>query len=98
MLAPAYRPLPKWVSAVKKHKAGLARSSYLRTEGLLPTDWNLFRRTASYDHQIYIEEYTEAVTSFIAKCTENVTVIKTHYTWQSKAMNDKRGLFVTEGP
>ena len=41
------------------------------------TDWNIFRRATSYDLHIDIEEYAEAVTSYIAKCTEDVTIIKT---------------------
>ena len=35
------------------------------------------KTAASQGDQIDIEEYAEVVTSYIAKCTEDVTVIKT---------------------
>ena len=37
----------------------------------------MFKTAASQEDQIDIEEYAEVVTSYTAKCTNNVTVIKT---------------------
>lgn len=40
------------------------------------TDCRVFKRAASQGDHTDTEEYAEAVTSYIAKCTEDVTVIK----------------------
>ena len=40
------------------------------------TDWEVFKTAASQGDQIDFEENPEVVSSFIAKCTEDVTVIK----------------------
>ncbi|XP_072903786.1 uncharacterized protein [Hemitrygon akajei] len=53
----------------------------LKTAGteaaLEPGDWEIFKTAASYDDHIDIEEDEEVVISYIAKCTEDVTVMKT---------------------
>ena len=61
MLLPAYKPLLKQSRPVKKQIS----------------TWPVGKTAASQEDQIDIEEYAEAVTSYIAKCTEDVTVIKT---------------------
>ena len=40
-------------------------------------DWEVFKTAVSQGDQRDIEEYAEALTCYIAKCTEDVTVIKT---------------------
>ena len=43
------------------------------------TNWEIFKTAASQgEHHINIEEYAETVMSYIAKCTEDVTVMKTY--------------------
>ena len=41
------------------------------------TDWEDFKTAVSQVDQIDTEKYAEVVSSYIAKCTEDVTVIKT---------------------
>ncbi|XP_059845929.1 uncharacterized protein LOC132405264 [Hypanus sabinus] len=40
-------------------------------------DWDILKTAASYDDHIDIEEYAEAVISYTAKSTEDITVMKT---------------------
>lgn len=47
------------------------------------TDWDVFKTAASLGDHIKIEEYADTVTSYIAKCTEDVIVTKT-FTAQRK--------------
>lgn len=47
------------------------------------TDWEVFKTAASLGDHINIEEYVDTVTSYIPKCTEDVTVTKT-FTARSK--------------
>ncbi|XP_055487592.1 uncharacterized protein LOC129694857 [Leucoraja erinacea] len=77
-LTPAYRPLLKQVRAERKHtRVWPEGAASALQDCFLHTDWYVFRTAASYDDLFNIEEYAETVTSYIAKCTEDVTIMKT---------------------
>ncbi|KAI3352137.1 hypothetical protein L3Q82_020949 [Scortum barcoo] len=40
------------------------------------TDWEMFKEAATYNNLIDVEEYTDTVTSYITKCIDDVTHIK----------------------
>ncbi|XP_072923421.1 uncharacterized protein [Hemitrygon akajei] len=78
MLTPAYKPQLKRVRAEKRQiRVWPKGAASALQDCFLHTDWVIFKTAASYDDHIDIEEYAEAVISYIAKCTEDVTVIKT---------------------
>uniref|UniRef100_A0A3B1K4B1 Reverse transcriptase domain-containing protein n=1 Tax=Astyanax mexicanus TaxID=7994 RepID=A0A3B1K4B1_ASTMX len=41
------------------------------------TDWNMFREAATHNNSKDIQEYTETVSAYITKCTDDVTDLKT---------------------
>lgn len=77
-LTPACRPLQKQARAERKHaRVWPEGAASALQDCFLHTDWDVFRTAASYDDLINIEKYAEIVTSYIAKYTKVVTVIKT---------------------
>lgn len=77
-LTPACRRLQKQARAERKHaRVWPEGAASALQDCFLHTDWDVFRTAASYDDLINIEKYAETVTSYIAKYTEVVTVIKT---------------------
>ncbi|XP_059825173.1 uncharacterized protein LOC132393795 [Hypanus sabinus] len=78
MLTPAYKPLLKHVRAEKRQRRVWPKGAASALQDcFLHTDWDIFKTAASYDDHTDIEEYAEEVISYIAKCTEDVTVMKT---------------------
>lgn len=81
MLVPAYKPLLKHSKPVKKSIRIWPESADSALQDcFMCTDWEVFKTAASQGDQTDIEEYAEAVTSYIAKCTADVTVVKTFTT------------------
>lgn len=81
MLVPAYKPLLKRGKAVKKFiRIWPEGADSALQDCFMCTDWEVFKTTASLGDQTDIEEYAEAVTSYTAKCTEDVTVVNTFTT------------------
>ena len=78
MLMPAYRPLVKVTKPVRKQIRVCPEGS---TEALQDcfntTDWNVFKQAATCDNTTDLQEYTDAVTAYITKCTDDVTILKT---------------------
>lgn len=86
MLVPTYKPLLKRSKPVKKISKSIwpeGADSALQ-DCFMCTDWEVFKTAASQGDQTDIEEYAEVVTSYIAKCTEDVTVVKTFTTWGNR--------------
>ena len=78
MLVPDYKPLLKRSRPVKKQIRTWPEGAESALQAsFMHTDWEVFKTAASQGDQIDIEEYAEVVTSYIAKCTDDVTVIKT---------------------
>lgn len=74
MLIPAYKPLLKVIRSAKKTDQGVAEGGSLFAVGLFQAHW-LGDFQVSRIH-ITIKEYAEAVTSYIAKCSESERVAK----------------------
>lgn len=50
------------------------------------TEWEMFRHAATFSSHTDIEDYTDTVTSYITKCTDDMTHTKaiiTHTAWAS---------------
>ena len=78
MLVPDYKPLLKHSRPVKKQiRTWPEGAESALQDCFMHTDWEIFKTAASQGGQIDIEEDAEVVTTYIAKCTEDVTVIKT---------------------
>ncbi len=78
MLIPVYRPLLKLAKPVQKQITvwpDIATSAL--QDCLQDTDWKMFKEAATYNNHTDLQEYTETVTAYIKKCTDNVTVTKT---------------------
>ncbi|XP_059819192.1 uncharacterized protein LOC132390609 [Hypanus sabinus] len=77
MLTSAYKPLLNRVRAEKRQvRVWPNGAASALQDCFLHTDWDIFKTAASYDDHTDIE-YAETVISYIAKCMEDVTVIKT---------------------
>lgn len=61
------------------------------------TDWEMFREAATIDHHTDIQEYTETVTAYFNKCTDDVTVSKTMYV-PPETMVDRGSRLPAEDP
>ena len=46
-------------------------------DGFGTTDWRMFKEAATEGHAVNLEEYTESVLAYIAKCVQEVTTTKT---------------------
>ncbi|GAA6075769.1 piezo-type mechanosensitive ion channel component 1-like, partial [Tachysurus ichikawai] len=78
MLIPAYRPLVRRSKPVLKQvKTWPAGATSALQDCFECTDWNIFREAATNGDSVNLEEYTSAVTSYIGKCINDVTVSKT---------------------
>lgn len=66
------------------------------------TDWPMFKQAATHNHHNDIQEYTETVTAYIAKCADDVTVTKTITTqanqkqWATGAVHWESGMLPSE--
>uniref|UniRef100_A0A3B1KH12 Reverse transcriptase domain-containing protein n=1 Tax=Astyanax mexicanus TaxID=7994 RepID=A0A3B1KH12_ASTMX len=78
MLMPAYRPLVKVTKPVLKQvRVWPEGSSEALQDCFSTTDWNMFREAATHNNSTDIQEYTETVSAYITKCTDDVTDLKT---------------------
>ncbi|KAL0150730.1 hypothetical protein M9458_053953, partial [Cirrhinus mrigala] len=78
MLMPAYRPLIKVTKPIRKQKQVWPEgSSEALQDCFNSTDWSMFKQAATYNNTTDLQEYSETVTAYINKCTEDVTVSKT---------------------
>ena len=78
MLVPAYKPLLKRSRPRKKQTWTWPEGAESALQDwFMHTYWEVFMTAASQGDQIEIEGYAKLVTSYITKCTEDVTVIKT---------------------
>lgn len=78
MLMPAYRPLVKVAKPVRKQILVWPEgSSEALQDCFSTTDWNMFKQAATYNNTTDLQEYTETVTAYITKCTDDVIVTKT---------------------
>ncbi|XP_063344797.1 interferon-induced very large GTPase 1-like [Pelmatolapia mariae] len=78
MLIPAYRPLVRRSKPVLKQvKTWPAGAISALQDCFESTDWNMFREAATHGDFTDLEEYTSSVSSYINKCTDDVTVSKT---------------------
>lgn len=81
MLVPAYKPLLKHSKPVKKFiRIWPEGADSALQDCFVCTGWELFKTAVSQGDQTDIEEYAEAITSYIANCTGDVTVVKTFTT------------------
>ncbi len=78
MLIPAYRPLLKLAKPVKKQITVWPDNATSALQDCFQdTDWNMFKKAATYNNHTDLQEYTETVTAYIKKCIDDVTVTKT---------------------
>ncbi|KAK3512077.1 hypothetical protein QTP70_030370, partial [Hemibagrus guttatus] len=78
MLIPAYRPLVRCSKPVLKQvKTWPAGAIFALQVCFECTDWDMFREAATNGKTTDLEEYTSSVTSYISKCTDDVTVSTT---------------------
>ncbi|XP_058650447.1 uncharacterized protein LOC131551470 [Onychostoma macrolepis] len=78
MLIPAYRPLLKLAKPVLKQITVWPENATSALQDCFQdTDWNMFKEAATYNNHTDLQEYTETVTAYIQKCTDDVTVTKT---------------------
>ena len=79
LLVPAYKPILKRTRATQTHIRVWPDGAVSALQDCFKsTDWGIFKTAASQgEHHVNIEEYADAVISYIAKCTEDVTKVKT---------------------
>ncbi|XP_060763541.1 uncharacterized protein fbrsl1 isoform X7 [Neoarius graeffei] len=78
MLMSAYRPKVKVTRPVQKQvQVWPEGASSALQDCFNITDWDMFKQAVTYNHQINIQEYSDTVTAYISKCTDDVTDIKT---------------------
>ncbi|KAL0154025.1 hypothetical protein M9458_050684 [Cirrhinus mrigala] len=74
----AYRPLLKLTKPVQKEITVWSDDATSTLQDCFQcTDWNMFGEAATYNNHTDLHEYTETVTAYIKKCTDDVTVTKT---------------------
>lgn len=77
VLLPAFNPLLKHSRPVTKQTRVCPEGATAAFQDcFIHTYWEVFKTAASQGDQTDVEEYAEAVTSYIAKCTEDATVVK----------------------
>lgn len=77
MLIPAYRPLlTRSKPVVKEIRAWPEGATATLQDCFESTDWSVFREAATTYQHVDLTKYTEAVTGYITKCMEDVTVTK----------------------
>lgn len=77
MLMPAYRQRVKAIKPVRKQVRVWPEGATSALQDCFEkTDWGMFKDAATYNNQTDIEEYTDTVTSYITKCTDDVTHTK----------------------
>ena len=78
MLMPAYRPRVKVSRPVLKQvRVWPEGASSALQDCFGSTDWEMFKQAATYNNHTDIGEYTDTVTSYISKCIDDETHIKT---------------------
>jgi len=78
MLMPAYRPRVKASRPVLKQvRVWPEGASCALQDCFDSTDWGMFKQAATYNDHTDIGEYTDTVTSYISKCIDDVTHVKT---------------------
>ena len=78
MLMPAYRTKAKATKAVRKQITVWPEGATLALQDCFErTDWEIFKQAATYNNHTNINEYTQSVTAYISKCTDDVTETKT---------------------
>ncbi|XP_078740066.1 interferon-induced very large GTPase 1-like [Lampetra fluviatilis] len=78
LLTSAYRPLVKVTKPVIKRICVWPEGSSEELQDCFSTtDWNMFKKAATYNNTVDLQEYTETVTSYMRKCMEDVTVTRT---------------------
>ncbi|KAM9821296.1 uncharacterized protein ACBT44_006945 isoform 1-T2 [Syngnathus typhle] len=74
MLLPVYRQIVRASRPVQKRvRVWPEGASDALRDCFGSTDWDMFRRAATYDDQTDIEEYTDSVSFYIRKCIDDVT-------------------------
>uniref|UniRef100_A0A669CU71 Reverse transcriptase domain-containing protein n=1 Tax=Oreochromis niloticus TaxID=8128 RepID=A0A669CU71_ORENI len=77
MLMPAYRQRVKVIKPVTKEVRVWPQEATSALQDCFgSTDWNIFKEAATYNNIIDIEEYTDTVSSYITKCIDDVTQMK----------------------
>ncbi|KAI3358157.1 hypothetical protein L3Q82_003156 [Scortum barcoo] len=77
MLMPAYRQRVKVIKPVLKEVRVWPQEATSALQDCFgTTDWEMFKEAATYNNLIDVEEYTDTVTSYITKCIDDVTHIK----------------------
>ncbi|KAL0178744.1 hypothetical protein M9458_027638, partial [Cirrhinus mrigala] len=98
-IIPAYRPLLKLTKPVQKEITVWPDNATSALQDCLQyTDWNMFREAATYNNHTDLHEYTETVTAYLKKCTDDVTVTKTITTHANQKLwmtAEVRGLLKT---
>lgn len=77
MLMPAYRQRVKAIKPVLKEvRVWPQEATSALQDCFETTDWEMFKEAATYNCLIDVEEYTDTVTSYITKCIDDVTHVK----------------------
>ncbi len=75
-LIPVYRPLLKLAIPVQKQITVWPDNATSALQDCFQdTDWNMFKKTATYNNHTDLQEYTETVTAY-KMCIDDVTVTK----------------------
>ena len=78
MLIPAYRQRARAIRPAQKEVRVWPEGSTVALQDCFETtDWGMFREAATHNNNTDIEEYTDTVTSYISKCIDDVTHMKT---------------------
>ena len=78
MLVPAYCPVTKRMTATQKTiTVWPAEAVPMLKDCFETTDWQMFKEAVTEGNTVNLEEYSESVLAYIAKCVEDVTTIKT---------------------
>ena len=76
-LIPAYQPRVKRIRPSRTETRTWPEGAMSAPDCFECTDWDISKQAATYNGIIDLEEYTSAVTSYICKCTEDVSISKT---------------------
>ena len=78
MLVPAYCPVTKRMTATQKTiTVWPAEAVPMLKDCFETTDWQMFKEAVTEGNTVNLEEYSESVLAYIAKCVEDVTTTKT---------------------
>ncbi|KAL0150126.1 hypothetical protein M9458_054553 [Cirrhinus mrigala] len=78
MLIPARRSLLKFAKPVQKQITVWPDDATSTLQDCFQyTDWNMFREAATYNNHTDLHQYTETMTAYTKKCTDDVAVTKT---------------------